>query len=360
MAAGAVGLDEERLAGFGLGRRLVRLGRREEHRPAHQIEEVLDAELGVGHAVVVGGADARGDGGLRVRAAADERVPARARLLGDLGRHRKGGGELRRERVGGDAQVVEERPADEALDGDGLRLAAEAAHEAALVVGPTADAVAVGVVRIGVLQDHLVRQLGDQADAEEGNRVSGREVVGALGRGEAAAVDGVLREHAVDAEVDAGAVREGLADEQEVAVVGTGATEDRLLVVTGGAEGDVEGRAETIGRLEAPGGHLLAAGEGLELLGGRARHRLAHRGVDVLGGLRVAGAPGERQGEPEDQGPTHHRPALSRTRFPHSSPKKKQSSRQRRSGDGWGRRRPHGTFRRCPATLPRRSAFRNR
>ena len=56
--------------------------------------------------------------------------------------------------------MIEERAADEAFDRDGLGLASETPDEAAVVVGPSTDAVAIPIVRIGALQDLVLGQLG--------------------------------------------------------------------------------------------------------------------------------------------------------------------------------------------------------
>jgi hypothetical protein len=76
------------------------------------------------------------------------------------------------QRVGGDPQVVEERSANEPFDADGLRLATETPDETLVVVGPAADAISVGVVRVLVGEDGVFIELGDQPNAKERDRVA--------------------------------------------------------------------------------------------------------------------------------------------------------------------------------------------
>ena len=300
VAVGAAHGLEVRLARARLLRGLVRLGRREEHGPGDEREEVVLGELWVRDAVVVlrrlvrrrclelhGPAHVAGEG----RGAAADGFRARHRELGPGGRP---------ERIRRDAEVVEERAADEALDAHGLRLTAEAAHEPAVEVGPAADAVAVAIVGVGVGEDRLLGDLGDEADAEEGDRAPQREGVGAVVRGPpAVTAHRVVRQHAVDAALEVPLGAHALPDEEEVPVAPGGAAEDRLLVA-GAAEGDVEVRPEAIGRCEAPKRHRLAAAEA-GLLGLRRRgERGAEGSVDALGqrdGILTAGAEHEHQGQ---------------------------------------------------------------
>ena len=80
--------------------------------------------------------------------------------LGDR-RNWKRGLQLGWQGIGGDAEVIEQRAANEALDAHGLRLAAESSDEALVVVGAPADAVTVGVVRIFVGEDRVLVEFGD-------------------------------------------------------------------------------------------------------------------------------------------------------------------------------------------------------
>ncbi len=151
------------------------LGSRQQHRKADEIEQVLTAQLGVRDTVPVG---QRPVGGSRL----DERLD-RGRGGGRLCRaiHRKGCLLGVGERLGRDPQVVEQRAADEPLDRHRLRLAPETAHETAIEVRPAADPITVFVVGVGPGQDLFPGDLGEQAHAEERDRVSLRHDVHVAG-----------------------------------------------------------------------------------------------------------------------------------------------------------------------------------
>ena len=68
--------------------------------------------------------------------------------------------------------MIEQGAANEALDGDRLRLSSEAADEAGVEIGASADAVSVGVIGVGESEDGVFFQLGYQTDSEERNRVA--------------------------------------------------------------------------------------------------------------------------------------------------------------------------------------------
>lgn len=241
--------------------------------------------------------------------------------------------ELGRERVAGDAQVVEERTSDEALDAHRLRLATEATDEAAIEVGPAADAVTVAIVGIGVSQDALLLDLGQRADAEERDRVAVGQAVGrgvfsaahrdpvlgtasrrdthllehrsvgchACARGHWRRLELELRQHAVDAEIGSAAIWKALPDQQEVSIARRATSQHRPLV-TARARRDVEVRAESVGGGELDLRDLLAARKRFELRVGRVRNRLTELTEDVVGDRRITtGTTGESEGEDRDR-----------------------------------------------------------
>ena len=100
--------------------------------------------------------------------------------------------EIRQEAVYCDAHLVDERVGAEIGKAGNARLVTESSDPAIDHEGPAGDPVAVGVFRVGVGQDDLVGELRDEAHAEEGDGVAGREVVGALGGPLAAGLQGEL------------------------------------------------------------------------------------------------------------------------------------------------------------------------
>jgi hypothetical protein len=185
--------------------------------------------------------------------------------------------------------VVEQGTADEDLEVHALRLAAEAPDEAAVEVGPPADAVAVGIGRVGAAQDLFVAHLGERAHPEErdGAAVGAQVDEGLLGDAAAHARE-ELRLHpaAVHAARDVAAVRVTVGHDQEVAVVRGTTTRDRLLVA-GQTGGGVEGRPEAPRDGHAAQRHLTTPRELRALSLGGARH-------DVAEGREDAGRHGQR------------------------------------------------------------------
>jgi hypothetical protein len=166
-------LVKQPVPALGHGRERLRRRRRGQHREAHEIEQVLPGQLRIGGRVFVGQRRVR-RGGLRDVHQPPQRLGGRraaARVDGEPGAL------LVRQRVRRDAGVVLQRPPDEALDRHRLGLHAEPSDEPAVVVRPAADAVAVAVVGVGAGQDLGLRQLCEQAHAEERDGVALREPV---------------------------------------------------------------------------------------------------------------------------------------------------------------------------------------
>ncbi len=305
VAVGASDAVEDRHPALA-SRRDVELGHRHQHGEADEIEEVVGRQLGVGHTVVV---DERHRGRRRLGVTREGVGHEEERALAAPGAvHRERRLLLFAERVGRDAEVIEERSSDEALDRDGLSLHPEAADEALIVVRSPADPITVEVVGIGAGEDLLLVELGDEPHAEEGDRVPLSEGVGVLRHGGPGVV---LLAVGIDADHAAGVVgRDGrgegpvgehAATEEEVPIE-TGAPADHRALVTAGAEGDVERRAQPIREGEATFGDLASTLEGLPLLGRRVGNDGAEGTRDVGCDRAVVRGFGIARGGREDRG----------------------------------------------------------
>lgn len=141
--------------------------------------------------------------------------------------------------------MIEEGAPDEQLESRGLRFSPETSDEHTVVVHAAANSIAVRVIGIRVAHDLGVRNLGEKSCTKKRNRISSCADVGQrVGRG-AAGFERELSLHPVFAARHDRVWVELIADQKEIPVMAGASAKDGLLM-TAGAEREIELRAESI------------------------------------------------------------------------------------------------------------------